>query len=357
MGTGYLDHNATTPLKPQALKAMTQAWQEVGNPSASHACGQRQNQNLELYRQRFLDYLHTPTGYQTIWTSGATESNALVLRSFSSYTTFVIAGDHPSLTAYTKAIPLPLQPSGQIDFDAFTQAISKVSTPFLLAMQIAHGVTGFVHDVRPIIQHVHSHGGYILLDGAQCLGKMPLAHDLWNADFISFSAHKVGGPLGVGALVISPRSRECLQPIFYKGRQELGYRAGTPPVPLIAGFVAALPQPLPCWKKWQDDCRTWITDHGGSIIGHPHLSNTLCILMPHVQADTQVLSMDMAGISLGMGHACSSPQPLPIAITMGYSKTEALCMVRMSMGWTTTLSDVENFCYTWKQIQEKWGKP
>lgn len=351
----YLDHNASMPLSPGAVAAMQDFYSWQGNTASVHAVGQKAQYHLRDFRLRLRRALHIPQDRHIIFTSGATEANGLVHHSFLPYQCFATRHEHASNYPVTHTYhPLPFHTCGGVDMAHCKKlAFTPSKTSFLVATYSAHSVTGICQPLQDIATHIQTQGGYLLVDGAQSLGK-DTTFSLKVGDFISLSAHKIGGPVGIGALVVSSRGKNMLQPLYAGGGQEYGMRSGTTSLMLIAGFVAAVEQALPTdiWTKWQQDLEQTVTQAGGKIVGSdvPRLPNTSCIIMPGVSAQEQLMYFDAMGITVGVGSACSNGQALAILEDMGYTPKEASQAIRVSMGRTTTVTEVKQFCQTWQNL-------
>jgi len=323
----YLDHAATTPMRPEAMAAVAEGMARWANPSSPHAEGRAARAALEIARKRIAKALDWP--HHVILTSGASESAALALRGRPRIG--VAAVEHDAvLRAAEHPITLNVDERGIVAPSQITQAI---------ALQSANSETGVLQD-RPT--------GLWIADCSQTAGKLPLP----DADLIIVSAHKLGGPPGIGALLV--RDLGLLDPT---GGQERGYRGGTENLPGALGFAAALEAPRD-WFAGMADLRATldaaILARGGEIVAQhaPRLPTIASYRMPGVSSAAQLIRLDMAGFAVSAGSACSSGsmRPSHVLAAMGYSAQAAAEVVRVSFGWTTTAEDVAKFAEAWTRI-------
>lgn len=323
----YLDHAATTPIWPEAMAAVIEGMARWSNPSSPHAEGRAARAALEDARKRIAKALDWP--HHVILTSGASESAALALRGRPGLG--VAAVEHDAvLRAAEHSITLNVDDRGIVAPSQTTQAI---------ALQSANSETGVLQD-RPT--------GLWIADCSQTAGKLPLP----DADLIIVSAHKLGGPPGIGALLV--RDLGLLDPT---GGQERGYRGGTENLPGALGFAAALEAPRD-WFAEMADLRAKldaaILAGGGEIVAHhtARIPTIASYRMPGVSSAAQLIRLDMAGFAVSAGSACSSGsmRPSHVLAAMGYSPEAAAEVVRVSFGWTTTPDDVAKFADAWTRI-------
>ena len=343
----YLDHAATTPLRPEAKAAMEEGFRIWANPSSPHAEGRKARAALEDARERLAGLLKWDG--EVIFTSGASESAALALTHARGRERFVSAVEHDAVVQAARGAPqLRVGPDGAVDLDAMDAILAKADDP-LVAIQWINSETGNAQNLGDLIDCVHDRGGTVLVDCAQVVGKYPLPHE---ADMVIVAAHKFGGPVGVGALLV--RDYAMLDPT---GGHERGYRRGTENLPGVLGMVAALEQcgegSLPsgvyetmmvCLRSLRDAGATLISDRLDAPTAYIH-----AVAMPGIGASAQVMRFDLAGISVSQGSACSSG-------TMKFSRVlEAMQVepevaantIRVSLGWNTTQAEVERFCEVW----------
>ncbi len=323
----YLDHAATTPMRPEAIAAVMEGMARWANPSSPHAEGRAARAALEDARKRIAKALDWP--HHVILTSGASESATLALRGRPGVA--VAAVEHDAvLRSAEQPVMLDVDAGGIVVNGEGAQAI---------ALQSANSETG-VLQTRPT--------GVWIADCSQTAGKLPLP----DADLIIVSAHKLGGPPGIGALLV--RDLGMLDPT---GGQERGYRGGTENLPGALGFAAALEAPRD-WFADMADLRAKLDEAilagGGEIVAQhaPRLPTIASYRMPGVSSAAQLIRLDMAGFAVSAGSACSSGsmRPSHVLAAMGYSPQAAAEVVRVSFGWTTTADDVAKFAEAWTRI-------
>lgn len=336
----YLDHAATTPLLPAAREAMADALERWHNPSSPHAEGRAAKASLEDARARIAAALRW-TG-KIIFTSGASEALAIALSRSKGGPRFVSAVEHEAVfRAAPGAERLPVDQEGIV-------LLRQEGPGSLLAIQHANNETGVVQPLDRLGDEVRSLGGILLADCAQTTGKLPLP----NADMIAISAHKFGGPPGVGALLL--RDLALVEP---SGGQEQGYRSGTENLPGILGMAAAL-EAGSAWiqaaAKLREHLEAAIVASGGEVVagGTSRIATIGAYRMPGVASNAQLIQFDMAGIAVSAGSACSSGslKTSHVLAAMGWSEQEASEVVRVSFGRTTSEADVDRFCDEWTRI-------
>ncbi len=330
----YLDHAATTPMRPGAVAAVVEGMARWANPSSPHAEGRAARAALEDARKRIAKALDWP--HHVILTSGASESAALALRGRLGIGVAAIEHD-AVLRAAEQPMMLNSDDCGIVVAEEGAQAI---------ALQSANSETGVLQN-RP--------AGFWIADCSQTAGKLPLP----DADLIIVSAHKLGGPPGIGALLV--RDLGLLYPT---GGQERGYRGGTENLPGALGFAAALEAPRD-WFADMADLRTTLDEailaSGGEIVARhsPRIPTIASYRMPGVSSAAQLIRLDMAGFAVSAGSACSSGsmRPSHVLAAMGYSPGAAAEVVRVSFGWTTTAEDVAKFAEAWTRIAADIKRP
>lgn len=360
----YLDYNATTPLRACALEAITAVFQHTGNPASVHTFGRRVRQVVDEGRAQIAGALHA-TPQQVIFTSGGTEANNLALRGLQSNISqiFIGATEHDSVYAILENVEIiPVNTQGLIDIGALEELLKKVTPPFLVSVMLANNETGVIQDVQAIAESVHKFGGFLHTDAAQALGKISVDFKALGIDLMTLSAHKVGGPAGVGALVV--KESVPLKALLKGGGQERGMRSGTLCAALITGFAVAL---LEAEKqrfegRWHQNQRwhLWMEQNlkescpEAIIFGEkaPRLPNTTCLTMPHISHETQVMAFDLEGIAVSAGSACSSGKikASHVLTHMGFPLQTAQTAIRISSGWNTVESDMIRFVDMWEKI-------
>jgi len=338
----YLDHAATTPVLTEARAAMTEAFVRWANPSSPHAEGRSARAALEDARARIKTALGW--GHALIFTSGASEAAGLALGRSHRVARAISAVEHDSIRrAAPDAAIIPVNDVGLIDPDA-------LPADALIAIQSVNSETGAIQPLDRIAGAVRDKGACWLADCAQSAGKIALP----DADMIIVSAHKLGGPPGIGALLV--RDLGLLRP---DGGQEQGYRGGTENLPAALGFAAALEARRS--RAHLEGLRAMldagVRAAGGSVVaeGSPHLAEIGSYHLPGVAAAAQLIELDMAGIAISAGSACSSGTLRPTAVlkAMGWDDTAAGQVIRVSMAPETSEADVARFIEAWTALARR----
>jgi cysteine desulfurase len=340
----YLDHAATTPILPEAAAAIAVACAAWANPSSAHAEGRAVHAALEDARRRIAAALGwTDT---IVFTSGATEALEIVLNRARAGSRLVSAVEHPAvLRAVPDARQIAVKEDGTLDLADLDAALSEGA---LVAVQSVNNETGVIHPIAEIGARVKVAGGLLLVDCAQSAGKLPLP----DADFLVVAAHKLGGPPGIGALLVKdPATLEAV------GGQEGGYRPGTAAVPMIMGFAAALEADHGWYgeaKRLRAKLDDAIIAAGGIVVAEaaPRIATIACYRMPGVPAAAQMMQFDLAGIAVSAGSACSSGslKTSHVLTAMGMSEDEARETIRVSFGPGTCEADVDALIGAWRQL-------
>jgi cysteine desulfurase len=342
----YLDHAATMPVLPAAIAAMAEAAALVGNPASVHAGGRAVNGLLERCRDAVAAFAGCAPG-RIIFTSGGTEALALALHGSRAPRVLAGATEHSAvLAARDDIVVLPVDGAGILEMAALAAALA--AHPALVAVQHANNETGVVQPIAELAAPVAVAGGLLLVDAVQSAGKLPLP----QADFVAISAHKLGGPPGVGALIVRDPAR--LQATQRGGGQERGLRGGTPNLPGIAGFAAAVAA-AGDWARvaaLRDRLEArlhagypGVALHGSSSPRLPHIAS---IGLPGVAAMTQVMTLDLAGFMVSAGAACSSGKvhESHVLRAMGLSAAAGEA-IRVSLGPATTEAEIDAFAQAW----------
>lgn len=343
----YLDHAAAAPMLPQAIAAVADASARWANPSSPHKEGRAARAALEDARDR----IRAALGWdgELLFTSGASESIARVLAGPAD-ARFVSAVEHDAvLRATGDAYLLPVDGDGIVAPDTLVGRLgaSGARRP-LVAIQAANGETGVMQPLVELAPIVHRAGGRLLADAAQVAGKAPLP----PADFLTLSAHKFGGPPGIGALLV--RDLADLAPT---GGQERGYRPGTENLPGVIGMAAA----LDAQRSWADRARDLrahldgaIEASGGVVVAKraPRLASVASYRMPGVPSAQALIQFDMAGIAVSAGSACASGslRPSHVLAAMGWPEREAAEVIRVSIGPDTSRAGIYRFVDAWRRI-------
>jgi cysteine desulfurase len=369
----YLDWNATAPLRPEAREAMAAAWDLSGNPSSVHAEGRQARGLVEQARATIAGAVGA-LPRNIVFTSGGTEANALALTpglrrglgfpvkrllvSAIEHTSVLAGGRFPTETIGT----IGVTSAGLLDLDRL-RAMMEGGPPALVSVMLANNETGAVQPVAEVSEIVHSAGALLHVDAIQALGKIPFDIKEMNADLMTLSAHKIGGPKGVGALVLT---EGLLGPeaLLRGGGQELGRRAGTENVAGIAAFGAAAKAAMAVLEKdairlgnLQNRLENGLRQTPGVIVFADRvtrLPNTTLFTLPGLKAETAVIGFDLAGIAVSSGSACSSGkvQPSHVLEAMGSGPELAQGAVRLSLGWSTSDADVDRCLEAWRKLAD-----
>ena len=359
--TVYLDHNATARVRPEAIAAMTAVMQAVGNPSSIHAAGRAARAAMEQAREDVAGLIGAPAS-TVIFTSGGTEANAISLASAvaaGSRRLIVSAIEHDSVQETARVLGvqvevLPVNANGVANLawlgDRLARWDAADGKPFL-ALMLANNETGVIQPVAQAAEIIRAADGWLHVDAIQAAGKIAVDSRALGADTLSVSAHKIGGPQGVGALTFGPRA--TLSRRQHGGGQERGRRGGTENLPGISGFGAAAKVAiagLSAQQAHRDASAQRMAALGSVVMGEaaPRLPNTLCIATPGYAADLQVMSLDLAGVMVSAGSACSSGKvkASPVLEAMGQGDLAA-CAIRVSGGWDSTADDWTRFADAW----------
>jgi cysteine desulfurase len=354
----YLDWNATAPLRREAATAITEAVALGGNPSSVHRRGRAARQLVERSREAIAALVDAPAD-GVVFTSGGTEANHLALLGCGRARVLVSAVEHPSvLQAVPDAERIPVDGNGVVDLAALTTLLAADAHPALVSVMLANNESGAIQPVHEIAEIVHAHGALFHCDAVQAVGKIPVSFADIAADFMTVSAHKIGGPTGVGALVIAPGIE--LAPLLRGGGQERNRRAGTENLAGIAGFAAAAeacdPSEYAAVRKLRDQFEAALSRDAIVIsVTAPRLPNTSAIAMPGVPAETQVIALDLDGVMVSAGAACSSGKvgPSHVLAAMGVAPDIANSTIRVSLGWSTTEAEIAHFIDAWTALSRR----
>lgn len=345
----YLDHAATTPVLPAARAAVRDAMDQWANPSSPHADGRAARAALEDARARIKAALGWSG--EVILTGGATEAIMIALNRTTADAVLVSATEHDAVhRAAPNAYFIPVEGDGQLARDTLVGRLGALGAQRpLVAVQAANNETGVMQDLATLGAVVRARGGLLFADCAQSAAKQ----DLPDADLIAVSAHKLGGPPGVGALLVRDYAL-----LSATGGQERGYRAGTENLPAVMGFAAALDAPRN-WLSRAADLRAHLDSAieaaGGVVVSKaaPRLATIASYQMPGVAATAQLIQLDLAGISVSAGSACSSGslRPSHVLAAMGWDESAAAQVIRVSFGPQTTRADIYRFIEAWQRIR------
>lgn len=370
----YADHNATTPVRPEARAAMLAALDLAANPSSVHIAGRGARHMLETARKQVAIAIGA-AAQDIVFTSGGTEASALAIhgavRKLEREATLLITGlEHSAVRDNADAAGIPVRkigvlPSGMIDLSALEMELESLSeadgTP-ILALMLANNETGVIQPVGEAAAMMRAAGGLTHCDAVQALGKIKVNVLLLGADYLALSAHKCGGPSGVGALWM--RRGAPLIPMMLGGGQEKSLRSGTENLPGIAAFgaaaeasVTALPE-MASMARLRDAMEGVVTHKGGAVVfgtEAARLPNTSCFAFEGFRAETQVMAMDLEGICISAGSACSSGKVKTSGVlrAMGVSDALASCAIRTSFGWNSAPDDFEACANAWLRITSR----
>ncbi len=360
----YLDHNATAPVRPAAAEAVARAFALTGNVSSVHRFGRVVRRLVEDARDAVAALVGADAA-DIVFTSGGTEANNLALRGCGRRV-LVSAVEHDSvLKAIAGAEVVPVDGEGVIDIEALDALLAAGDVPTLVSVMLANNETGVVQPVAALAATARRHGALVHCDAVQAAGKIAFDMDTLGVDMLSLSAHKIGGPPGVGALVVG--NGTALEPQAVGGGQERGLRAGTVNAPGISGFGAAAEKAhegladFAALAELRDgmETRARRTVPATRIFGAgaQRLPNTSCLTMPGISGETQVMALDLDGVAISAGAACSSGKAHAghVLEAMGVEPAEGACAIRVSLGWTTTEADIVRFENSWTKLHAASG--
>lgn len=359
----YLDWNATAPLRPEAIAATAAALERCGNPSSVHRWGRSARRMIEDSRAAVAAMI-AAMPENVVFGSGGTEANHLALRGAGRERILVSAVEHDSvLRAQADAERIPVDRHGVVELDALANMLASEDRPALVSVMLVNNETGVIQPVAEIAQLAHAHGALFHCDAVQAAGKISLDMAEIGADLLTLSAHKLGGPAGVGALTLAAGVE--LTPILCGGGQERGRRAGTENVVGIIGFGAAA-RAAKAEIAVYESVRTLRDALEAEIIAAapdaivvgsdvPRLPNTVAIAMPGVPAETQVIALDLDGVMVSAGAACSSGKvgPSHVLAAMNVPLEVASSTIRVSLGWSTTKDDIDRFIQSWTALYRR----
>ena len=362
----YMDYNATAPLRPAVGDAMAEALEITGNPSSVHRFGRLARRLIEEARRQVASLVGAEAN-EVIFTSGGTEANNLALGSFDGAGIVVSAAEHDSvLGAVPGATIAPVDAHGVLDLEALERLLREnpKAPPGLVSVMLANNETGVIGPVAAA-EIAHADGALLHCDAVQAAGRIAIDMASLGADLLTLSAHKMGGPQGAGALVA--RAGVTVVPRQLGGGQERGFRAGTENVAAIAGFGAACDlarddiADQSRLARWRDDLEGRIgacaPDAKVFGAGADRLGNTSCFTMPGVASETQVMALDLAGIAVSAGAACSSGKVgvSHVLRAMGAAEAEASSAIRVSLGWQSHAGDIDQFIEAWRALYARAG--
>jgi cysteine desulfurase len=364
----YLDYNATAPLHKNVIKKIQNLkFKEFGNPSSVHKIGRNSKKIIEEVRRNILSTLKAKN-YDLIFTSGATESNNLAIKGFIKKnkikTIFSLQTEHASVIDVVKNLDIEkkffnINSNGNVNLKEIEELLSKQVNPFLVSIMFANNESGIIHSINEIAKIVKKYRGIIHCDGVQSLGKIEIDLDSLDVDLFSISSHKIGGPTGVGALLINTRNN--ISPEITGGGQEKNFRSGTENFLGIVGFGEAINEVNNLAKI----CNSEIKNNRDllevnlkklsneiKIFGEDtnRLANTCYFAYPSMTSENQVIALDQKGICVSSGAACSSGkvEPSHVLKAMQVDEKYIHSAIRVSLGWDSTKEQIETFFNIWK---------
>jgi cysteine desulfurase len=354
----YLDANASEPLRPAARAAAIAAFDIAGNPASVHGAGRAARRVLETAREAIAARFGGQPG-NLIFTSGGTEADALAIHGLGAGRRLIVgATEHDAVRAAAPhATILPVDGNGVADLAALDSLLAA-GGPALVCLMLANNETGTLQPIAEAAALCRRHGARLHVDAIQAAGRISVDLAALGADSLALSGHKLGGPLGAGALLLAPGHH--LPPLIAGGGQELGRRGGTPPLPAIAGFAAAAgtaeaPDQIALWR---DALEAEAMALGAQVIGAgaPRLPNTSCLALPGVRADTQVIALDLAGIQISAGAACSSGKVARSHVLEAMALGDlAGSAIRVSLPWNVSAADMRAFSVAYAAMANRLG--
>lgn len=356
----YLDYNATAPVRPAVAEAVAEALSVTGNPSSVHALGRQAHRRLEDAREQVAALVGAAPA-MVVFTSGGTEANNLAIQGAGRSRVLVSAVEHDSVLAVAEnAEIIPVDENGVVKLDVLAELLVVSDEPALVCVMYANNETGVFQPIEEIVKLAHDHGALVHCDAVQAAGKTEIYMRRLGVDLMSLSSHKLGGPQGVGALVVSDGVK--LSPMVRGGGQERGFRAGTENLPGIVGFGLAAEISMTASaevsksKLLRNELESRLMDAAPKAVIYgrnvDRLANTSCIAMPGIESETQVMSLDLAGVMVSAGSACSSGKVRTshVLTAMGAGDEAASSAIRVSFGWRSDAGDVDVFLAAWLEL-------
>ena len=360
----YLDYNASALMRPRVADMMRDIMSAPGNASSIHGFGRSARKHIEWAREQVAALAGTHPNYVT-FTSGATEANNAVLKHFSGKRILVSAIEHPSvLESAPQAERIPVNKDGLIDLGGFEKLLNGDEVA-LISVMLVNNETGVIQPIEELVRLARARHPRVFFhtDAVQAAGKIQIDLAMLGVDYLSLSAHKMGGPHGAGALLCTPGSEPV--PFIHGGGQEKRQRAGTENVAAIAGFGLAAEIALaeiPAYQKLSDlrdelertlqQAAPEITIFGQSA---PRVANTSNIGLPGIAANTQLMNLDIEGIAVSSGSACSSGtvKPSHVLEAMHAGPNLTSHALRISMGWDTKPEDTKRLAEAWLKMYSR----
>ncbi len=364
----YLDYNATAPVRSGVAEVVADALSVGGNPSSVHRSGRAARAFVERARDQVAALVGAGTE-TVVFTSGGTEANNLALKGLAraGRRLIVSAVEHASVAVPAEeagADIIPVDADGIVDLTALESLLADNQEPALVSVMLANNETGVVQPVAEAAEVAHRHGALMHCDAVQGPGRLVVDVAALNVDLLTLSGHKLGGPQGVGALVIGPAAHE-LKAIVSGGGQERGLRPGTENVSGIAGFGLAAELAGTDMDRaaeiaaLRDGLEATLTAIAPELVvagvNAQRLCNTSTIIAPGLDSETQVMALDLAGVAVSAGAACSSGKVASsdVLAAMGMSAEQAGCAIRVSLGTDTQKGDIDRFVMAWRELYER----
>lgn len=359
----YMDCNATMPIKPGVVSVMSAVLGETGNASSIHRHGRMARKHIETARSQVASLIQTNPAY-VFFTSGATESNNIVLKSFSGQRVLISAIEHPSVTESAPgAEKIPVNAEGIVDLAALEKMLQQA--PALVSIMLVNNETGIIQPIAEIVRLIRkiSPTTQIHTDAVQAAGRISIDFSALQVDFMSLSAHKMGGPQGAGALIMAPGAK--IEKLLHGGGQEKRQRAGTENIAAAAGFGKAAELAITDMEQFQSlaafrdkiEEKLLAAEPRLKIYGRTALrvSNTTQLALPGIAAETQLMALDLAGVSVSSGSACSSGtvKTSHVLQAMGVADQDAMGALRISLGWHTTKEEIDAFIAAWLDMHAR----
>lgn len=366
MNAIYLDYNATAPIRPEAITIMAEAMNDAHNASAIHQFGRKGRSMVEAARETIAKLVNLPNT-QIIFNSGATESNNTVLMHFAdtypNEKILVSSIEHPSiLDAGIPKTKIPATTDGAIDLNAL-ETLLKNNKISLVSVMLVNNETGTIQPIHEISALTHKHGALLHVDAVQAAGRITIDMPDMGIDFLSLSAHKLGGPQGVGALCLALCG--ITPTLLHGGGQEKSARAGTENVAGITGFGIAASMALDEMRDYQSRLNALRDTLETELLKSPHVkiygqnservANTTLLSINGLSSETLLMNFDLEGIAISNGSACSSGkvEPSHVLKAMGENDKAASGALRISTGWNTKQSDIDAFIKAWQKIYKR----
>jgi len=349
--TTYLDANAAEPLRPAARAALAAALEETGNPASVHAAGRAARRILEDAREGLAARFGARPG-ELIFVSGGTEADALAVHAFGAGRRVIIgATEHDAVRAAApEAVLLPVDRDGVADLDSLAHLLGAGGLA-LVSLMLANNETGVLQPIAEAALLCRRFGALLHVDAVAAAGRVEIDFSRLGATSLALSSHKLGGPAGAGALLVASEAAGFFRPLIEGGGQERGRRGGTPPVAAIAAFAAAAEAAATDaaaanLAEFRDAAERAAVAEGALVCGAgaKRLANTSSLALPGIKAETQVIALDLAGVAVSAGAACSSGKVSESHVlrAMGLGALAGQA-IRVSLPWNATRADVARF--------------